>query len=160
MVNLFGEEDNFDHIPDVGKMIKREKKAQKPITWRIYRLISDEYYYIYCAKSHGHAKYLYCEEFGFDFMDCAIESTKVISKLDSYVRECDHGKAIMSTDAYQVNKDDVIYWIKALITEGAVFEYEEIEYKDASVAEKVFTLLEGFESEYTSINFSGLWTKD
>lgn len=117
MINLFGEyiilDENTDHIPELKKMIKEKK----PDVWDIYKI--DEYeeftYLTVCAKSHGHAKYIYSNYIGCDFVEASVGISKVHA-LSVFVREEDKGTVI------DIHDD---YWDDCFQKAGGYHEYDD-----------------------------------
>ena len=112
MNNLFGE--TIDHIPEVKKIVKEKK----PVVWDIYRVTEKEenMYMLFCAKSHGHAKYLYAGYIGCDFLETNT-SVEKLSAFHNSVRDCDHG---MQIDFFESD-----YWDDCLHKLGGYYEYED-----------------------------------
>lgn len=106
--------------PEIEKEIfGKPKKEKKPETWDIYRVTENEerYYSLYCAKSHGHAKMLYCNYLGIDFMDADVSINK-LGFFKKFIRDVDKCESI------EVCGDN-IYWTDCFFEVGGYYEYDD-----------------------------------
>jgi len=136
MNNLFGEEVYLSENIKINS--KKEPKQVKTVVWNIYRVVEKEenYYFLFCAKSYSHAKYLYCLDIGLEYMEADVNITK-LHLFKDFIREIDKGLEITFLDDK--------YWEESLHKIGGYYEYTD---KKISV-EEIKNL--DIDSEYISI---------
>lgn len=111
MTDLFGEA--IDHIPEVKKMVK----IPKLVIFDIYRVTDEEnYYHLFCARSHSHARYLYALDVGIMYIEAGVSVVR-LPLFREFIREIDLGT--------QIEFLDDPYWDNALHKIGGYHEYED-----------------------------------